>query len=70
MAGRNGLDKSMPGSSASSGGSMRNPGGTRTDTYTHDPRTGAANTHPNTGPQTGPAYGSSGSRVPPTGSSR
>ncbi|MBV8167366.1 MAG: hypothetical protein JO021_11275 [Alphaproteobacteria bacterium] len=60
MAGQNGFGNTQPGSSASSGGSMRDPGGNRTDSYTHAPSTGAANTHPNTGPQTGPAYGSGG----------
>lgn len=74
MAGRNGFDNTMPGSSASSGGSMQNPGGKRgaynTAPYAKDPRAGAGNTHPNTGPQTGPAYGSSGATRAPTGTGR
>jgi hypothetical protein len=73
MAGRNGM-ANQPGSSATSGGSMRDPGGNKAGTYQHDPKTGAANTHPNTGPQTGPAHGSSGSSgtttTPRTGTAR
>lgn len=61
IAGRNGFDNTMPGSSASSGGSMRDPGGNRAAPYPgdpNDPRTGPA--HATTAPQTGPSYGSAG----------
>ena len=60
MAGRNGFDNTMPGSSASSGGSMRDPGGNHPNAYNSDPRAGANAQHPYTAPQTGPSYGSTG----------
>jgi hypothetical protein len=72
QAGRSGFDNTMPGSSASSGGSMRNPGGNRAEPYPgdpNDPRRGPQ--FQSTVPQSGPAYGSGGATArPPVGSAR
>ena len=54
QAGRNSMDNTVPGSSATTGGSMSNPGGTRG--YT----TGSAPSSTSPGQQTAPSYGSSG----------